>query len=49
MIVEKGKESTYRQTIGLSVNSITLEIDYGVAEITVDPNDPEILEKRLLN
>lgn len=49
MIVKKGEERTYRQTIGLSVNSITLKIDYGVAEITVDPNDPEILEERLLN
>jgi len=49
MIVEKGRESIYRQTIGLSVNSITLGIDYGVAEITIDPNDPELLEERLLN
>jgi len=49
MITEKGTEDIYRQKIGLSVNSITLEIEYGVAEITVDPNDPEVVEERLIN
>jgi len=49
MIIKMGEENTYRQTIDLSVNSTTLRIDYGVAEIRIDPNDPEVLEERLTN
>lgn len=49
MITKKGEENTYRQIVGLSVNSATLRIDYGVAEIRINPNDPEVLEERLTN
>jgi len=49
MITKKGEENTYRQIVSLSVNSATLRIDYGVAEIRINPNDPEVLEERLTN
>jgi len=43
--IKKEEEDTYKQLVGLSVDSSTLKIEYGVAEIRTDPNDPEVLEE----
>lgn len=44
-LIKPEEEATYDQLVGLSVNVKTLKVEYGVSEIRIDPNDPEILEE----
>lgn len=39
----------YRQLVGLSINSITFKMEYGVTEGRNDPNNLDHIEERLIN
>lgn len=48
-IARANQEDAFRRVIGLSVNSINLDIEYGLAEGRSDPNDREVLAESLSN
>lgn len=45
LVHKANEEHIYRRLIGISIESISLEVDYAVIETRVDPNDPEVLDE----